>query len=161
MKTMKPLVATLFAALLTALVASCATGIGEKVDVHGLRPNQLTEQDQVPKMTEYVGKTPGEQEKIARSYEQQPPLIPHKIEGYRIDFKVNRCLECHDRPFYKEEKAPKIGDSHYKDRDGKELKHIWMGRYNCNQCHVPQANAQPLVSNTFTSGAPAPVKAGN
>lgn len=161
MKTMKPLMATLFAALITALVASCATsGVGEKVDVRGLRPNQLTAQDQVPAMTEYAGKTPGEQEKIARSFEQQPPLIPHKIEGYRIDFKVNRCLECHDRPFYKEEKAPKIGDSHYKDREGKELQHIWMGRYNCNQCHVPQANAQPLVSNTFSSGAPA-AKTGN
>lgn len=161
MKTMKPLMATLFAVLITALVASCATsGVGEKVDVRGLRPNQLTAQDQVPAMTEYAGKTPGEQEKIARSFEQQPPLIPHKIEGYRIDFKVNRCLECHDRPFYKEEKAPKIGDSHYKDREGKELQHIWMGRYNCNQCHVPQANAQPLVSNTFSSGAPA-AKTGN
>lgn len=155
MKTMKPLVATLIAALITALVASCAA-TGEKVDVHGLRSNQLTAQDEVPVMTEYVGKTPGEQEKIARSFEQQPPLIPHKIDGYRIDFKVNRCLECHDRPFFKEEKAPKIGDSHYRDRDGKELTHIWMGRYNCNQCHVPQANAQPLVSNTFQ-----PIKTGN
>lgn len=155
MKTMKPLVATLFAALVTALVASCAA-TGEKVDVRALRTNQLTAQDLVPAMTEYVGKTPGEQEKIARSFEQQPPLIPHKIEGYRIDKKANRCLECHDRPNYKEEKAPKIGDSHYRDRDGKELAHIWMGRYNCNQCHVPQANAQPLVSNTFQ-----PIKAGN
>lgn len=155
MKTMKPLVATLIAALITALVASCAA-TGEKVDVHGLRSNQLTAQDEVPVMTEYVGKTPGEQEKIARSFEQQPPLIPHKIDGYRIDFKVNRCLECHDRPFFKEEKAPKIGDSHYRDRDGKELTRIWMGRYNCNQCHVPQANAQPLVSNTFQ-----PIKTGN
>lgn len=155
MKTMKPLVATLIAAFVVALVASCAT-TGEKVDVRGLRPNQLAEQDLVPVMTEYAGKTPGEQEKLARSFEQQPPLIPHKIDGYRIDFKVNRCLECHDRPFFKEENAPKIGDSHYRDRDGKELTHIWMGRYNCNQCHVPQANAQPLVSNTFQ-----PVKTGN
>lgn len=154
MKTMKPLVATLIAALITALVASCAT-TGEKVDVRGLRPNQLTAQDLVPVMTEYAGKTPGEQEKIARSFEQQPPLIPHKADGYNINFKVNRCLECHDKPFYKEEKAPKIGDSHYKDRDGKVMDKISMARYNCNQCHVPQVDAQPLVSNTFSSGVPA------
>lgn len=152
MKIRNSLTATALAAVAIVLfVASCATAPAEKADVRGLRPNQLTEQDLVPSMTEYAGKTPGEQEKIARDFEQQPPLIPHKIDGYRIDFKANRCLECHDRPFYKEERAPKIGDSHYRDRDGKELKHIWMGRYNCNQCHVPQANAQPLVSNTFQS----------
>ncbi len=150
MKTMKPIVATLLAALVTALVASCAA-TGEKVDVRSLRPNQLTAQDLVPTMTEYVGKTPGEQEKIARSFEQQPPLIPHKADGYRIDLKVNRCLECHDKPFYKQEKSPKIGDSHYKDRDGKVTDTISMSRYSCNLCHVPQANAQPLVSNTFQS----------
>lgn len=155
MKTTKPLVATLFAALITALVASCAA-TGEKVDVRGLRPNQLTAQDVVPAMTEYVGKTPGEQEKIVRTFEQQPPLVPHKIDGYRIDLKANRCLECHDKPFYKEEKAPKIGDSHYKDREGRVLDKISMARYNCNLCHAPQVDAQPLVSNTFQ-----PVKPGN
>lgn len=153
MKTMKPLVATLFAALITALVASCAA-TGEKVDVRGLRPNQLTAQDLVPAMTEYAGKTPGEQEKIVRTFEQQPPLVPHKVDGYRIDLKVNRCLECHDKPFYKEEKAPKIGDSHYKDREGKVLDKISMARYNCNLCHAPQVDAQPLVSNTFQSIKP-------
>jgi len=156
MKIHYSLTATMLAAAAVLFVASCAGTPEVKVDVQGLRPNQLTEQDQVPVMTEYVGKTPGEQEIIVRSYEQQPPLIPHKIDGYRIDFKVNRCLECHDRPFFKEENAPKIGDSHYRDRDGKELTHIWMGRYNCNQCHVPQVNAQPLVSNTFQ-----PIKIGN
>jgi cytochrome c-type protein NapB len=155
MKTMKPLMATLIAAFVTVLVASCAA-TGEKVDVRGLRPNQLTAEDLVPVMTEYVGKTPGEQEKLVRSFEQQPPLIPHKIEGYRVDLKVNRCLECHEKPFYIEEKAPKIGDSHYKNREGKVLDKISMLRYNCNLCHVPQANAQPLVSNTFQS-----VKTGN
>ena len=153
MKIHFSITATLLAAAVL-LVASCASApeVPEvKVDVQGLRSNQLTEQDVLPNMTKYVGKTPGEQEKIVRSYEQQPPLIPHKIEGYRIDFKVNRCLDCHDRPFFKEENAPKIGDSHYRDREGKELTHIWMGRYNCNQCHVPQADAQPLVANTFQS----------
>ncbi|MGE5027079.1 MAG: nitrate reductase cytochrome c-type subunit [Betaproteobacteria bacterium] len=149
MKIRYSLTATILAAVASVLfVASCAT---PPADVRGLRSNQLTEQDVVPTMTQYVGKTPGEQERIARNFEQQPPLIPHKIDGYRIDFKANRCLECHDRPFFKEEKAPKIGDSHYRDREGKELTHIWMGRYNCTQCHVPQANAQPLVSNTFQS----------
>lgn len=150
MKTHTSLTVTLFAAVAAVLfIASCASTPAETP--RGLRPNQLTAQDLVPAMTEYVGKTPGEQKTIARSFEQQPPLIPHKADGYNINFKVNRCLECHDKPFYKEEKAPKIGDSHYKNSEGKAMDKISMARYNCNQCHVPQADAQPLISNTFQS----------
>jgi len=133
-------------ALSTLFFASVATADEE---LHPLRKNQMTEEDQAPAMLEYQGKAPGAQQRIARNFAQQPPLIPHSIEGFRIDSQVNICLACHDRPSYKAAKAPKIGDSHYRDREGKALKHIWMGRYNCNQCHVPQADAQPLVSNTF------------
>jgi len=31
----------------------------------------------------------------------------------------------------------------------KKLKHLYPGRYNCSQCHVPQANTKPLVANNF------------
>jgi len=31
----------------------------------------------------------------------------------------------------------------------KKLTHLYEGRYNCSQCHVPQANVKPLVKNTF------------
>ena len=31
----------------------------------------------------------------------------------KLNFKTNKCLECHDKPFFKKEEAPKIGDSHY------------------------------------------------
>jgi cytochrome c-type protein NapB len=150
MKARNQLIAMLLASVAGALlVASCATAPVEKPQA--LRKIDVSDPDQAPALIEYAGKTPGEQDRIARNFEQQPPLIPHKAEGYRIDAKTNRCLECHDRPFYKEEKAPKIGDSHYKDRDGKELTHVSSARYFCSQCHVPQANAAPLVANTFRS----------
>lgn len=147
----KPLTTRLvmLAAILAAPLSSLA--VAETGGVQTLRGSDVATADQAPEDRPYVGKTPGEQEIIARTYAQQPPLIPHKIDGYRIDFKGNRCLECHDRPFYKQEEAPKIGDSHYRDREGKELKHIWMGRYECTQCHVPQADAKPLVENSFQS----------
>jgi cytochrome c-type protein NapB len=153
----KPMTITL-AVLLAAISAALFSPLieAENAGVQSLRTEDVAAPDQAPEDKPYVGKTPGEQEKIARTYEQQPPLIPHKIDGYRIDFKKNRCLECHDRPFYKEENSPKIGDSHYRDREGKQLKHISMGRYDCIQCHVPQADAKPLVENTFQS---VPVKA--
>lgn len=31
----------------------------------------------------------------------------------------------------------------------KKLNHLYEGRYNCSQCHVPQANIEPVVANTF------------
>jgi len=150
MKTRNNLIGSLFAAALAALfVVSCASTPAEKPQ--GLRLSEIQAADTAPAVLDYSGKRPGEQENIARSFAQQPPLIPHRADGVTIGFKRNQCLDCHDRPYYKEEKAPKIGDSHYKDRDGKELSHISMARYNCNQCHVPQVNAPPLIANTFSS----------
>jgi cytochrome c-type protein NapB len=35
------------------------------------------------------------------------------------------------------------------DRDGNFLAEISPRRYFCNQCHVTQANAEPLVDNDF------------
>ncbi len=32
----------------------------------------------------------------------------------------------------------------------KKLDHLYQGRYNCSQCHAPQAELKPLVKNTFT-----------
>ncbi len=84
-----------------------------------------------------------------RNFEKQPPLIPHKIDKYRITLKNNGCLKCHSKKAYKKEKAPKVGDSHYITRDGKTLDHISKRRYFCNQCHVPQVNSDPLVENVY------------
>lgn len=89
-----------------------------------------------------------DQEKFERTFKEQPPLIPHKVKKYQINLKANRCIQCHDKKYYKEEEAPVIGKSHYMGSDGKEMKTINMGRYFCTQCHVPQADAKPLVSNT-------------
>lgn len=89
---------------------------------------------------------------FARTWKEQPPLIPHRMEQYEIDIKVNQCLRCHDRPYYEEAGATKISDSHYRDRDGNELDHVSRTRWFCTQCHVPQADIEPGVGNTF-SGA--------
>jgi len=31
----------------------------------------------------------------------------------------------------------------------KKLGHLYQGRFNCSQCHAPQAQTKPLVENTF------------
>jgi len=86
---------------------------------------------------------------IPRDYVQQPPLIPHKIEGYVINLKSNKCLTCHSWSNYKESGATKISQTHFADRDENVLANVAPRRYFCMQCHVPQVNAKPLVENTF------------
>ncbi len=86
---------------------------------------------------------------IQRDYVQQPPLIPHKVEGYEISKNFNRCMDCHSWSRYQETKATKVSLTHFKDRDGGELSNISPRRYFCTQCHVSQTDAPPLVANTF------------
>lgn len=86
---------------------------------------------------------------IPRDYVQQPPLIPHKIEGYVINLKSNKCLTCHSWANYKQAGATKVSQTHFSDRDGNAMSNISSRRYFCTQCHVPQVDARPLVENTF------------
>ncbi|WP_299661619.1 nitrate reductase cytochrome c-type subunit [uncultured Ruegeria sp.] len=87
--------------------------------------------------------------RMQRNYRQQPPLIPHSTEQYQIDLRTNQCLSCHDWTKAGERNAPTLSMTHYLDREGRELDQIAGTRYFCNQCHVPQADALPLVDNTF------------
>lgn len=84
-----------------------------------------------------------------RAYRQQPPLIPHKVAGYQITTTNNKCMECHDWPGHIKAKAPKVSETHYVDRQGARLDEIAGTRYFCQQCHVPQVDAPPLVENSF------------
>lgn len=86
---------------------------------------------------------------FGRSYRQQPPLIPHKVDRYQITPTNNACMECHDWPRNIKAKAPKVSETHYVDRQGVRLDKIAGTRYFCQQCHVPQADARPLVGNSF------------
>jgi cytochrome c-type protein NapB len=88
---------------------------------------------------------------FARSYRQQPPLIPHKIDGYQIDRAANQCMQCHDWPYNVDQQAPKISETHYIDRDGVALDRVSPRRWFCTQCHAPQSNAKELVRNDFKS----------
>lgn len=90
-----------------------------------------------------------------RAYRQQPPLIPHKIEGYQITTDNNACMNCHDWPGNTRVNAPKISETHYVDRQGVRLDKVAGTRYFCQQCHVPQADAKPLVGNQFQNATQA------
>lgn len=90
-----------------------------------------------------------DREPITRDYVQQPPLIPHKTKGYRINIKFNKCLTCHSWANYKDAGATKISQTHFSDRENNVLANIAPRRYFCTQCHVTQVDAAPLVENTF------------
>ena len=90
-----------------------------------------------------------DQETIPRNFQKQPPLIPHSIKGYNITQNFNKCMDCHAWNRYKETGATKVSMTHFKTREGQELSNISPRRYFCVQCHVPQADAKPLVGNRF------------
>ena len=84
-----------------------------------------------------------------RAYPDQPPIIPHSIEGYQLSVNTNRCLSCHKREFTEGSGAPMISVTHYMTREGQMIADVSPRRYFCTACHVPQANVQPLVENLF------------
>jgi cytochrome c-type protein NapB len=76
---------------------------------------------------------------------------PHH-QGLHVTKKFNKCLDCHAW-------VARQGDRCHQDlghplqvREGQELSSVSPNRYFCNQCHVPQSDAKPLVGNTFKPG---------
>jgi cytochrome c-type protein NapB len=85
----------------------------------------------------------------ARNYPEQPPVIPHAIEGYEVSIRGNKCLSCHARTRVGESQAPMISITHFSDRDGQFLASVSPRRYFCTECHVPQHDVKAPVGNTF------------
>ena len=93
----------------------------------------------------------GKSDLIARGFDAQPPLIPHKSQSHKINLKTHKCLSCHGLDAYERKEATKVSDTHFKDRDGNQLDDVSGSRYFCTQCHVEQRDAVPLVVNEFKS----------
>lgn len=87
--------------------------------------------------------------KRVRNYPEQPPTIPHKITGYQIDLKANKCMSCHSRKATGLSQAPMISITHFMNSDNQVLASVSPRRYFCTQCHVIQSESKPLVENEF------------
>ncbi len=145
---------TILLAALALMILPSAGAQDAASRVQTLRGADAAATDQAPPERTYAGKSPGNQKPIARTFSTQPPVIPHSIEGFEeVTLQNNPCMSCHGPDNYKNVKAPKVADSHFKDRDGKMLPTISAARYECMACHVPQADAKPLVENTFRGDA--------
>lgn len=141
----KTLTAMTIVGLLALAGALLAPPAGIAADVQSLRGDKgLEDANTAPEIynVDESGKKP-------RAYRQQPPLIPHRVDKYEIDLKVNQCLRCHDWPYNVKENATKISETHYESREGKRLDFVAGTRWFCTQCHVPQVDAPPLVENEF------------
>ena len=125
--------------LLTGLVPGYAEVLSERGDLA---------LDAIDKKAE-PKKWQADRDPIPRDYLQQPPLIPHKTEGYVINLRSNKCLTCHSWANYKASGATKVSQTHFTDRDGNVLSNVSPRRYFCTQCHVPQVDVKPLVDNTY------------
>lgn len=133
---------TLWTFLLAVMVAGAAWAVDATDRLRGAPIEQTTKP---PPLT-----NPDNSDvRRTRNYAMQPPVVPHKIEGYQIDKNANRCMFCHARAKTQESQAPMISVTHFMGRDGNFLAELSPRRYFCLQCHVPQAEVKPLVNNRF------------
>jgi len=134
----------LAAAMLLFAVSAGAQAPGSHVDpMRGTVP--IPEPTQPPRLTNWVN----DDARLPRNYAMQPPIIPHRVDGYQVDKNFNKCLDCHSRSKTPFSGAVPVSATHYIDRDGKVLDHVSTRRYFCLQCHVAQEPMKPLVGNRF------------
>jgi len=137
---------SIIASITLGLLAATASMQSHSTGVQSLRGvSDLDQNSSAPENKKYAK----DGQPIARDYVQQPPLVPHKVAGYTINLKSNKCLSCHSWKNYREAGATKISQTHFEDRDEHVLANISARRYFCTQCHVPQVNAPALVGNDF------------
>jgi nitrate reductase (cytochrome), electron transfer subunit len=132
--------------LVAALAAGSSSLLAQTLN-SGLRgPAPLDDEGPAPPMM--PSRNTAERE--TRNYPEQPPVIPHSIDGYQIDMNGNKCLSCHARARTGESQAPMVSITHFMDRDGQFLASVSPRRFFCTECHVPQSVVTPPVSNDFT-----------
>ena len=147
-----------YSARLLAIVASacliCATPVSAQektaaAPLKSLRGVDVMEAAPEGQGTRFGPDTPV----LPRDFVQQPPLVPHTTENYQITKEFNKCLDCHAWARSREMNATKISITHFRSREGTEMTSVSPKHYFCDQCHVPQSDAKPLVGNSFKPGA--------
>lgn len=130
----------------------------------------MSDESPLTEMPEYSKQRPGESATLDRSFENAPPLIPHRVSGFLpIKIDDNKCLWCHmpeKAPEFKATPLPATHMTSYRpviiEKDGKylvdaeegEVVEKDLGRFNsamfnCSQCHVPQAQITVEIPNVF------------
>ena len=149
--------AIILAGVVSATISTVTVIAGEAIDELNMGLSKTSVfGTPTPEPFAYSKTKPKQSEPLPRAYADIPPQIPHDVEDYLpITTEDNQCLDCHELPKLVGKtvkgKSPMPRD-HYVDlrTSSDEMKKDIVGaRYNCTQCHVPQANAKPLVENQF------------
>jgi cytochrome c-type protein NapB len=148
--TMNTTIKWMLAAAIGAGLVACATTT-PFAGIATLRGADAATVDQAGEVKAYAGKRPGSGAPIARTFGEQPPLVPHAIDNFdEITTTDNQCLECHSPATAVAKNSPPVPKGHLAVGTG-----LRKDRYQCNTCHVPQVDAKPLVMSTFV-GSPVP-----
>ena len=156
------------------LIAGCTTTKTVSEESLGLRKTDLYSENTTTGDKTMYGKSPAMSGyKIARAFQDAPPMIPHDIEGMLpITINSNQCTTCHEPAIAVSMGATPIPKSHYTDfrpkhnyseKDGfsksidnmkneisiKPIDYLAGARFNCTQCHTPQSTGKLAVENTF------------
>ena len=147
------------AAILCLATVGCADKVIETEDSQlGLEKTSVFDTPD-PVLAGFSAGEPGENETWDAYFSEAPPMIPHQIEEFLpIRFGENFCMECHDAPDgigveQEEGDATPMPASHYTDLrndPGTMTDEVIGARFTCTQCHAQQADAEPLVANTYT-----------
>ena len=133
----------------TVIAAAFLVALGSGASaqqLYGLRgPTPLPEWPQPPPLAREVNND----QRQARNWPEQPPVILHTIQGYQITLNANKCLTCHGRQFTGQSQAPMISITHFMDRDLQTLASVSPRRYFCTQCHVSQMEVEPVIDSRF------------
>lgn len=146
---MKTLV--LMGAALALSLHAVAADPGLAAEEMGLSKTPVTV-DPDPAAFEYRQADPYSGGVLPRAYVGAPPQVPHGLDGLvPITRDSNTCLSCHQLPDQVGKKKvagepTPLPATHYTNVKKNALH---MGRYNCVQCHTPQADVSNLVGNTF------------
>ncbi len=162
--------------VLSCFMMSCSTNQSEDKDwiadenIDMSDELLLSDESPLTEMPEYSKLRGGESDLIERSFENAPPLIPHKIAGLLpIRVNDNKCLTCHIphnatkfgatamplthftsyRPFLTEEEGLVKVDAEDNVVVETDLEHFNLAMFNCSQCHVAQANVSAEIPNMF------------
>ncbi len=119
--------------------------------------------------THYGKSVAGSGHKIARAFQDAPPMVPHDVEGMLpITIKDNQCIACHDpmvaesmgataypsshmtnfRPQSVATSGANTSSANLSNISIKQESKLVGARFNCSQCHAPQADA-PAPANNF------------
>ncbi|REL25714.1 nitrate reductase cytochrome c-type subunit [Thalassotalea euphylliae] len=133
-----------FSVLLTCLASTVNANDGDNIAT--LRHDTAIATQEA---TKAIAKVINTDVKQTRNYPMQPPVIPHTTRNYEVNLNSNKCMTCHSRERTQDSQAPMVSVTHFMDREGNFLAELSPRRYFCNQCHVNQFDAKPLIENKF------------